>query len=93
MRGATIADKVVGKGAAALMILGEIKEVHADIISVPALELFKASPVTVTYDAVVPHIINRRGDGICPVEQLCATCSTPGECLPAISLFLDKHST
>ena len=33
LKGALIADKVVGKGAAALMILGGIKELHTDIIS------------------------------------------------------------
>lgn len=33
LKGASIADKVVGKGAAALMILGGIKELYTDIIS------------------------------------------------------------
>ena len=33
LKGAVVADKVVGKGAAALMILGMINEVHADVIS------------------------------------------------------------
>lgn len=37
MKGATIADKVIGKGAAALMVLGGFKTVYADIISTPAL--------------------------------------------------------
>lgn len=32
LRGASIADKVVGKGAAALMILGGIKELYTDIM-------------------------------------------------------------
>ena len=37
MKGAAIADKVIGKGAAALMVLGGFKTVYADIISTPAL--------------------------------------------------------
>lgn len=32
MKGAAIADKVIGKGAAALMVLGGFKTVYADII-------------------------------------------------------------
>jgi iron complex outermembrane receptor protein len=36
--GASIADKVIGKGAAALMIAGCIKEVYADVISEAAME-------------------------------------------------------
>ena len=45
LKGALIADKVVGKGAAALMILGGIKELYTDIISTKALELFRKSDV------------------------------------------------
>lgn len=44
LRGASVADKVVGKGAAALMILGGVKEVFADVVSRPAL--FTLSGVT-----------------------------------------------
>ena len=43
--GAFVADKVVGKGAAALMILGGVGELHADVISRPARLLLAASPV------------------------------------------------
>ena len=39
LRGASVADKVVGKGAAALMVLGGVKEVYADVASAPALGL------------------------------------------------------
>ena len=37
MQNAQLADKVIGKGAAALIVLGKMKEVYADIISTPAL--------------------------------------------------------
>ena len=37
LKGAMVADKVVGKGAAALMIVGGIAELHTHIISEPAL--------------------------------------------------------
>lgn len=43
LNGAAIADKVIGKGAAALMILGGVKAVYADVISEPALKLFADS--------------------------------------------------
>lgn len=88
IKGADIADKVVGKGAAALMILGEIHAVYADVISEPALELFTKTAVKVSYNTVVPNIINRKGDGICPVETLCMHCRTADECLPLITEFI-----
>ena len=37
LQGAVIADKVVGKAAAALMVLGNISELYADVISILSL--------------------------------------------------------
>ena len=86
--GATIADKVIGKGAAALMIAGGVTMVYADVISEPAMELFKQHSIKVEYDKKVANIINRRGDGICPVEERCAECKTIVECLVRIDEFI-----
>ena len=82
LRGAWIADKVVGKGAAALMIAGGVER-----------DLFAGSQVEVTFDAEVPHIINRSGTGFCPVETLCASCATAGECVPLIARFVESLPT
>lgn len=86
--GALIADKVVGKGAAALMVAGGVKGVYADVVSRPALELLTDSGVRVVRETITPNIINRAGTGICPVEKLCADCRTARECLPLIADFL-----
>lgn len=88
LAGASVADKVVGKGAAALMITGGVREVYAGVISTPALRLFEKSSVKVTYGREVPNIINRAGTGICPVETLCMPCATAEECLPLIGEFI-----
>ena len=53
LKGASVADKVVGKAAAALMILGEVGELHADVVSRPALDLFADSGVRVSYGTAV----------------------------------------
>lgn len=88
LRGAFVADKVVGKGAAALMVLGGVAEVYAGVISLPALELLERSAVAVSYGTAVPNIINRAWTGICPVESLCADCRSADECLPLIEEFI-----
>lgn len=90
LRGASVADKVVGKGAAALMVLGGVQEVYAGVISTPALDLFHENGIAVRFGQEVPNIINRSGDGICPVEQLCMDCATAAECLLQIEKFV-KH--
>ena len=87
---AAVADKVVGKGAAALMILGGVRAVYTPIISEPALQFLLAAGVDIEYGTIVQNIINRKGDGICPVETLCMDCATPAECLPLIKSFVSK---
>lgn len=91
LRGASVADKVTGKGAAALMMLGGVAEMHTDVISESALGLLAQSGMTVHYDRAVPHIVNRRGDGMCPVETLCLGCRTAAECLPLITEFIGRN--
>lgn len=92
LQGAMIADKVVGKGAAAIMSIGSVASVYADVISVPALELLEKAHIPVTYSIAVPNIINRTGTGICPVETLCMDCKSAAECLPRIENFVNKQS-
>jgi len=90
LRGATVADKVVGKGAAALMISGGVSEVFALTISAPALALLDGAGIKTGYDVLVPNIINRAGTDICPVEKLCKDCRTAAECLPLIEKFVNE---
>ena len=84
LKGALIADKVVGKGAAALMILGGIKELYTDIISTKALELFRKSDVKVDFAQEVAFIWNRDRTGGCPVETMCSEVESVEEILPLI---------
>ncbi len=91
LRGATAADKVVGKGAAALMALGGVRELHAAVISKPALKLLRKHGVYVIYGTRVEDIRNRSNTGLCPIEASCAGCTTAEECLPRIREFLEKQ--
>lgn len=91
LRGASVADKVVGKGAAALMALGGVREVYALVMSRKALELLDREGVKAGYETLVDNIINRAGTDICPVEKLCTQCVTARECLPKIEDFVKKY--
>ena len=64
LKGALVADKVVGKAAA-------IRELHADVISTPALSLLRNASVKVSFGCQVPYIKNRNQDGWCPLESAC----------------------
>ena len=91
LSGASVADKVIGKGAAALMVVCGVSSVYADVISLPALELFEATGIPVEYAELVPGIINRSGTGPCPVEALCRDCHTAAECIPEIEKFIREQ--
>lgn len=90
MKGASIADKVIGKGAAALMVLGGFKVVYADIISTPALSLLRKAGVETTFAKEVPHIINRDKTGWCPLETACSNLKSVEEMYPVIRDFITK---
>lgn len=90
LKGAQIADKVVGKGAAALMILGGIKELYTDIVSSKALDLLQTSDVKVDFAQEVPFIWNRDHTGWCPVETLCSEEKSAETILSLISEFLQR---
>lgn len=90
LQGASIADKVIGKGAAALLVLAGIAHVYADVISTPALSLFRQAGISVDFGTEVPHIINRKGDGYCPLETACGGIESPQEMYPVIQDFVRK---
>ena len=90
LRGAHIADKVIGKGAATLMIHGGACEVYADVISYPALALLQEHGIEVSYREMTDRIVNRRGDGLCPVETLCVDLTTIDDMVEAIRNFINN---
>ena len=90
LRDSMIADKVIGKAAALLMVYGKVKEIFTPTISVPAIEVFKNHNVKITYDKIVERIINRKGDGLCPMETLCLNTDNPEEAFFKVNEFIKK---
>ncbi len=80
-----IADKVIGKAAALLMALAKVKEVYTPTISAPALQVFNNHNIEIHYDKVVERIVNRKGDGLCPMETLCLNIENPEEAFLVIN--------
>lgn len=87
----SVVDKVVGKAAAALMIVGGVSELHALLITQGALSLLATSGISVSYDTVTDHIINRTHTGWCPMELACRYCITAKECITEIRNLISKQ--
>ena len=76
-QGFSAADKVVGRATAFLYVLLGVKELHAHVISAPALAVLEEAHLPTTYDTLVPNIINRTGTGICPFEEAVQPITSP----------------
>lgn len=68
-KGASAADKVVGKAAAFLYVLLGVKDVYALVVSDLAAEVFGRFGIGLTYEKRVPMIRNRTDTGFCPMES------------------------
>ncbi len=67
-RGLSVADKIIGKASAMLLSLSGVKEVYAAVLSQAGKEIFDKYGVAYEYGELVDYIVNRRGDGMCPME-------------------------
>ncbi len=70
LHGATIADKVIGKAAAGLIVQGGVAEAYADVMSQFALPLLDEAGIAYSYGALVDHIVIPEGDDRCPLEHI-----------------------
>ena len=74
----------MGKATAFLYVLLNIKNVYALVMSRGAAEVFKKYGVEFSYDKLVDMIINRAGDGSCPMEAATKGIDTAEEALAAV---------
>ena len=70
--GGCAADKTVGAGAAYLYVLLGVQALWANVISEAAVAVLAKHGINVFYGERVPYIINRQGNGICPIEKAVA---------------------
>jgi hypothetical protein len=79
LKGATVVDKIVGRAAALLAILGEVKQVITPLASESAKETLAEAGVLLYAEKIIPRIINRDRTGLCPMEKLAGECRSPQE--------------
>lgn len=84
------ADKVVGKATAFLYCLLGVRGVYARVMSEPAGEVLRRFGIETHCDALVRHIINRKGDGICPFEEAVWTETEPAAAWQCIARKLEQ---
>lgn len=83
-KGFSAVDRVVGIAAAFLYILLEVKEVYAGVMSEAAADVLAKYGIRFSYGVLAKEIINRKGDGICPMEQAVTGIDIPEQALEAV---------
>lgn len=89
-KGFCAADKVVGKATAYLYSLLGAKAVYANVMSESALAVLEKEGIDASYGRLVPYIVNRKGDGMCPMESATLDVHTPEDALAAVKKALAK---
>ena len=84
LQGAYVVDKIVGKAAAMLMTLGGVSGCYTLTVSRAALDWFVGHGIPVEYGVCAEYIVNRTGDGMCPMEQTVKELSDASEALVAL---------
>jgi len=68
-RSASLADSVVGRAAALLCLHSGITSVYGSRMSEGAVSIFKARGIHHEFGQLVPRILNRKMDDICPFDK------------------------
>lgn len=69
LKGASVADKIIGKVAGSLLTLAGVKEIYANTISKFAIPVLEENNVKYDYKNKVEYIINNDKTGMCPMEN------------------------
>lgn len=88
LTGFSAADRIVGKAAALLFVLANVSEVYGEVMSEAGLAVLQQHHIPCTYGTLTAHIVNRRGDGMCPMEQTVLAINEP---MPAFKALQEKR--
>ena len=89
--GLSVADKIVGKASAMLLTLSGVNEVYAETLSVSGKEIFEKYGIKYEYGQLVDYIVNRKGDGVCPMEETVKDLNDLHEAYEALNRKIALH--
>jgi len=73
------ADKIIGKAAAMLYKLLNINDIYGEVMSISAINFLEQNNINFKYKIKTKEIINRKGTGICPMEETVLNIENPTE--------------
>jgi hypothetical protein len=95
LKGASAADRIVGKAIALLCVYVKIKAIYAKILSENAKKVLEENMVYHEWASMVGHILDTNKTELCPFERLAAEISSSRDAyerLKALQISL-RHSS
>jgi hypothetical protein len=77
LKGASIADKVIGKAVALLCVHAKVNAVYAPILSRKAKALLEENSICVEWETLVQNVLNADKAATCPFEELAVEIADP----------------
>ena len=77
MQSATVIDKVIGKAAAYICIMAEVKNVYTPLASKTAVEVLKTNGINIQALRTIPQIMNMDKTDQCPMEKMANDAGSP----------------
>jgi hypothetical protein len=90
LKGACVADKIIGRAAASLLCAAGVREVYAFLMSRSGLELLEQYGVKAGYAELTPMIVNRKGTDMCPMEKTVDGVEDLEECVRRLGEFIAR---
>ncbi len=84
LKDAYVADKIIGKAAAMIFTLGGVSALYGETTSQSAIKWLSDKSISISYKDTPPYIINRKGDGMCPMEETVADINDEKEAYTAL---------
>lgn len=90
LAGALLVDKIVGKAAAMLAVLGGVRQVVGLTVSTAGRDYLAGHGVLCTAVQTVDYVTNRTGDGLCPLEQSVLSVEDPAVGLARLKMTIAR---
>jgi hypothetical protein len=90
LKGASVADRVVGKAVALLFVYSGVREVYAEVLSRKAKALLAQYGIAFEYKELVDTVLNPAKTDMCPLEKVAEGIANPKDSYAAFKTAQEK---
>ena len=85
-----VADKIIGKAAAMLLINSGVSQVYGETMSLSAIEILEKYNIYYEFGEKVDFIHNRDNTGLCPMEETVKNIDLPCEAFEPLEKTINR---